>query len=148
MIGRARSLAMASAGLTALVGPLVVGTQPASAAVYTARTREDFEITAPIGGAKATCTVQDDASHDTDAHTATVTGSVPGVCGGLEYDLYVEVSAKDQSGQVHTMSANSPGNPTVTLTNAYTAVKTTVTVTITDFACGSNCSHTVHANPK
>jgi hypothetical protein len=139
---------MTSAGLTALVAPLLVWTEPASAAVYRATTREDFEITAPFGGATATCTVQDDASHDTDAHTATVTGSVPGVCGGLEYEMDVSVSAKDQSGQVHTVSNHTPNGQSATLTNAYSAVTTTVTVYITDFACGSNCSHTVHANPK
>jgi hypothetical protein len=144
-----RALALASVGLTALVAPLVLDPQPASATVYTKTTNENFDITLPFGGGTFTCQVQDDASHDTVAHTATATGSVPGPCGGLEYELYVEVSAKDANGQVHTVSSNSPPDSgSVTLANAVSAVTTTVTVTITDFACASNCTHTVHANPK
>lgn len=143
-----RALALASAGLLALVVPLVLEAQPASAAVYMVTTRENFDITDPFGGT-FTCQVEDDASHDTVARTATATGSVPGPCGGLEYELYVEVSAKDENGQVHTVSSNvPPGSLSVTLANAVSAVTTTVTVTITDFACASNCTHTVHANPK
>jgi hypothetical protein len=152
MAGRARSVALAAAGVIALVAPLVVELQPAGATVWTATTREDFDITLPgppIGpGGTFTCTVQDDASHDTVAHTATATGSVPGVCGGLEYELYVEVSAKDENGQVRTVSSTVPPGPAPTLDHAVSAVTTTVTVTITDLACASNCSHTVHANPK
>jgi hypothetical protein len=149
---RARTAAMAGAGLMAVVAPLIGGAEPAAAQVNTVEQSGALTFV-DYGGSTPTCRVLDIASHDTSANTAGLRSSFTGGsdCFGFGHiTVNLTLTYKDERGVAHEVNATADDDTSFTVDHAKSDVKTTVRVHYSD--CNPNasatCDLTVTANPK
>ena len=99
-----------------------------------------------------TCPLQDQASHDTSANTASAVGVPLGEsrCFGINAFTTVTITYKDENNLTHTSRASGTDIVNLSVDHAKSNVRTTVTVHYLDCNpdASASCDLTVTANPK
>jgi hypothetical protein len=150
---RGRHAAMVATGLMTAATPLVLGQQPAGAAVTSDHDEAEITFVTESGGQEITCFADLEAIHDTDQPDQPVFEISPSLSGpqGACIDVVVRITAsyKDQDGITRTTTVDGTGAPVIVVQGAYT--NTTATV---DFSYGdcdtssSSCGVILTASPK
>jgi hypothetical protein len=142
---------MAAAGLMTAATPLVLGQQPAGAAVTTDDDEAEITFETRSGGQTITCLAQLEVVHDTDDADQPELSVSPSLSGPVAActDTVTRVTAtyKDQDGITRTSTVDGLGAPGLVVQGAYSATSATVHFFYDDCQ-SSTCDVTLTASPK
>jgi hypothetical protein len=145
---------MMTAGLMTAVAPFVMAQQPAAAATTTASSHAALTFV-DTGGQTVTCTVSDDAVHNTDSPNQPYVVVSSGLSGGSSdcfesVLLTITTSYNDKSGVRRTTTSSAFATSTLKVEGTYPTISTTVTASY--FNCDSSrsatCTIATQAAPK